>query len=252
MLSDVRFWKTIKYCLKYVSPIVKVLRLVDGDAKPAMRYIYEAMDRAKEQIANNFNKQLPKYERIWKIIDTRWDLQLHRPLHAAGYFLNPKFQYDESFSADTEVKIGLYTTIEKMFSDIETRVKVDQQLEKFKRGEGLFGISMATSTRDKKTTSATGSERNWSTFEHVHSKKRNRLEQQRLDALVFVKYKIQLELRQAKREKYGETYDPICLSDMESDDEWITEIEESCLSEDNSWMDVNECFDDDEGLASTS
>ncbi|XP_050222226.2 uncharacterized protein LOC126672323 [Mercurialis annua] len=55
MLSDVRFWKSVKYCLKCVSSIVKVLRLVDGDAKPAMWYIYEAMDRAKEQIANNFN-----------------------------------------------------------------------------------------------------------------------------------------------------------------------------------------------------
>ncbi|XP_050207472.1 uncharacterized protein LOC126656891 [Mercurialis annua] len=90
MLSDVRFWKSVKYCLKCVSPIVKVLRLVDGDAKLAMGYIYEVMDRAKEQIANNFNKQLTKYERVWKIIDTRWDLQLHMPLHAAGYFLNPK------------------------------------------------------------------------------------------------------------------------------------------------------------------
>ena len=55
------------------------------------------------------------------------------------------------------------------------------------------------------TCSATGCERNWSTFEHVHSKKRNRLEQQRLNALVFVKYNLQLELRQTKREERGET-----------------------------------------------
>jgi len=27
-----------------VIPLVKVLRLVDGDAKPLMPYIYEAMD----------------------------------------------------------------------------------------------------------------------------------------------------------------------------------------------------------------
>ncbi|XP_052187762.1 uncharacterized protein LOC127798293 [Diospyros lotus] len=90
LLSDDKFWKSIKYCLKCVSPLVKVLRLVDGDVKPAMGYIYEAMDRAKEKIAQNFNHQKIKYERIWNIIDTRWDLQLHRPLHAAGYFLNPK------------------------------------------------------------------------------------------------------------------------------------------------------------------
>ena len=98
------------------------------------------------------------------------------------------------------------------------------------------------------TCSATGYERNWSTFEHVHSKKRNRLEQQRLNALVFVKYNLQLELRQTKREERGETYDPICLSDMESDDEWVTEIEDPCLPQDNSWMDINECFEDDGGI----
>ena len=90
LLSDDKFWKSIKYCLKCVSPLVKILRLVDGDAKPTMGYIYEAMDRAKEQIAQNFNLQKSRYERIWNIIDLRWDLQLHRPLHATGYFLNPK------------------------------------------------------------------------------------------------------------------------------------------------------------------
>ena len=37
-------------------PLVKVLRFVDGDAKPAIGYIYEAMDRSKEQIQKNFNE----------------------------------------------------------------------------------------------------------------------------------------------------------------------------------------------------
>ena len=49
LLSNDKFWKSIKYCLKCVSPLVKVLRLVNGDAKSAMGYIYEAMEQAKEQ-----------------------------------------------------------------------------------------------------------------------------------------------------------------------------------------------------------
>ncbi|KAL6501599.1 hypothetical protein OROGR_026732 [Orobanche gracilis] len=194
-------------------------------------------------------------------------MQLHRPLHAAGYYLNPRFQYDDNFKADTEVKVGLYKTIERMYPNVETRIKIDEQLEKFRRVEGMFGMSMATATRDRKlpglwwesygeeckelqelairvlslTCSATGCDRNWSIFYLVHSKRRNRLEQQRLNALVFVKYNIQLELRQRKR---GDNYDPICLSDMESDDEWITEVEEPCLAGDTSWMDVHECFEE--------
>ena len=34
---------------------------------------------------------------------------------------------------------------------------------------------------------------------------------------------------------------------MKSDDEWITELEDPCLPKDNSWMDVHECFQVNEG-----
>jgi len=54
VLSDYRSRRSITYCLKCVTPLVKVSRLVDGDAKPIMPNIYEAMDKAKEQIAENF------------------------------------------------------------------------------------------------------------------------------------------------------------------------------------------------------
>ncbi|XP_061357381.1 uncharacterized protein LOC133301719 [Gastrolobium bilobum] len=273
LLTDSRFWKSIKYCLKCVTPLVNILRLVDGDSKPAMGYIYEAMDRAKEQIAKKFNRVESRYKDIWEIIDKRWDLQLHRPLHAAGYYLNPKFHYESNFNPDTEVQVGWYTTLENMCPDIITRIKIDAQLEKFSKAEGLFGNTLAIATRDKKqpalwwnsfgaeykelqtlairilslTCSATGCERNWSVFDQVHSKRRNRLEQQRLNDLVFVKYNLQLEMRQKEREKKGDTYDPICLSDLESDDEWIAEQEEPCLMDGDSWMDIQDSFNIEEG-----
>ena len=44
VLSDPKFWPTIKFCMKCVISLVKVLRLVDGGAKLAMCYIYEPMD----------------------------------------------------------------------------------------------------------------------------------------------------------------------------------------------------------------
>lgn len=128
--NDATFWPSIKYCMKCVLPLVKVLRLMDGDAKPAMGYIYEAMDRAKEEIAKNFDHVKIRYDKIWNFIDTRWNYQLHRPLHAAAYFLNPKFQYDPNFNVDQEVKHGLWTTIERMYPDLETRLTIHRQLEK--------------------------------------------------------------------------------------------------------------------------
>ena len=43
------FWARVEEVCAISEPLVKVLRLVDGD-KPAMGYLYEAMDRTKESI----------------------------------------------------------------------------------------------------------------------------------------------------------------------------------------------------------
>ena len=57
----------------------------------------------------------------------------------------------------------------------------------------------------------------------MHTKRRNRLKQQTLNDIVFVKYNLQLEMRQTVKEEKGDTYDLICLSDNGSNDEWISE-----------------------------
>jgi len=63
--------------------------MVDGD-RPAMGYIYEAMDLAKEAIKRRYIRdEEAKYMPLWDIIDARWDMKFHSPLHVARYFLNP-------------------------------------------------------------------------------------------------------------------------------------------------------------------
>ena len=46
---DLTFWARLEEVCAISEPLVKVLRLVDGE-NPAMGYLYEAMDRAKEAI----------------------------------------------------------------------------------------------------------------------------------------------------------------------------------------------------------
>ena len=53
-VMDNSLWKDIVTCLKASAPLVKVLRLVDSEEKPAMGFIYEAMESAKEKIKENF------------------------------------------------------------------------------------------------------------------------------------------------------------------------------------------------------
>ncbi|GAU37645.1 hypothetical protein TSUD_220710 [Trifolium subterraneum] len=86
VVLDKTLWKNIVICLRGATPLIKVLRLVDLDKKPATGLIYEAMDQAKEEIRKNLNgvkKRLCNYKPIWNIIDDRWDKMLHRLLHAA-------------------------------------------------------------------------------------------------------------------------------------------------------------------------
>ncbi|CAN1752549.1 hypothetical protein LINPERHAP1_LOCUS4793 [Linum perenne] len=45
------------------------------------------------------------------------------------------------------------------------------------------------------TASSSGCERNWSVFERIHTKRRNRLEHKRLSDLVFVHYNMRLQHR---------------------------------------------------------
>ena len=106
------FWNTNVFCLKVSSLLVRVLRLVDGEKKNLMEYIHEAMNRVKDTIVRSFNGNGEKYKQIFKIIDKRWKIQFHQPLHTAWYFLNPKFFYDKpEIEHDVKIMSDLYKCI---------------------------------------------------------------------------------------------------------------------------------------------
>lgn len=73
------FWSKTNDILKLFEPLVKVLRLVDGDEKPTMGFIYEAINRAKQSIQENSRY----YSQYHEIIDKRWRF-MHSDLHSAG------------------------------------------------------------------------------------------------------------------------------------------------------------------------
>ena len=71
------------------------------------------------------------------------------------------------------------------------------------------------------TCSASGCERNWSVFERIHTKKRNRLEQKRLNDLVFVQYNLRLRRNQLLNKRPDS--DPIVLEDIDPTSDWVVE-----------------------------
>lgn len=73
------FWSKAADIMKVFEPIVKVLKLVDGDEKPTMGFVYEAIDRAKLAIEKNCRY----HSHYTDIVDKRWHF-MHSDLHSAG------------------------------------------------------------------------------------------------------------------------------------------------------------------------
>lgn len=146
------FWNYVLDTLKFMGPLVKVLRLVDSEKRPAMGYIYEAMDRAKEAIEKSFKGNGEKYKEVFQIIEKRWACQLKHPLHAAGYFLNPEFFYAKpDMEFDESITSGLYKCIQRLIGDVEVQDKIMSELSLYKHAEGMFRNTMAIRSRTTKS-----------------------------------------------------------------------------------------------------
>uniref|UniRef100_A0A803QF45 Uncharacterized protein n=1 Tax=Cannabis sativa TaxID=3483 RepID=A0A803QF45_CANSA len=133
------------------SPLVEVLRLVDGDKEPTMGFLYNAMDKAKEKIANNLGGEEKDYKEIWEIIDEKWEFQLYRYLHAAAYYLNPRCHYAKDFSNHPEVKLGFFYCMDRLIPDPKEREKANLQCSIFHNKEGFFGFTQTKQTFEKRS-----------------------------------------------------------------------------------------------------
>ncbi|RDX87077.1 Nuclear pore complex protein NUP85, partial [Mucuna pruriens] len=118
------FWNDVVYALKAMGPIVRVLRLVDNEKRPAMSYIYEAMDRAKEAIQKAFNGEEENN-------------------------LNSEM--------DCEVLEGLYKCIDRLSENDEFLDHIHNKLSIYKRAGGMFGFPTALRKRTTMAPSKWGS-----------------------------------------------------------------------------------------------
>eukprot|EP00253_Pinus_taeda_P011703 PITA_11703 len=139
------------------------------------------------------------------------------------------------------------------------QLEVHRQATTFSNATGTFGKNLAKIAREadepaqwweafgghvpelqrfairilSQTCSETGCERNWSVFERIHKKKRNRLDQKWLNDLVYVQYNLRLRRNHLLNKRPDS--DPIVLEDIDPTSDWVVE---SCPTE----------FDPDEDL----
>ncbi|CAI8586277.1 unnamed protein product [Vicia faba] len=244
---DSGFWSKCVDVVKPTEPLVRVLRIVDSEDKPAMGILYKSIVKAREEMVRRFQRNKKKVDPYLKILDKRWDSQLRKNLHVIGYWLNPACRYnDVEFEKHTSTTSELLDVIEKHANgNSELQLKLTDEMRIFKDGELDFGRKSTVDERCivradqwwktygtctptlqrlgirilSQTCSASGCERNWSIFEHIHSKKRNRLEHQKLNDLVFVRYNLRLQNRKIR----NGSYDPINIEIIADHSSWVLE-----------------------------
>ncbi|CAN1317768.1 hypothetical protein LINPERPRIM_LOCUS30557 [Linum perenne] len=236
-----RFWTSVLTCLRAAIPLMKFLRLFDSDESPLMPFLYLELNQAMEKIKSYFSNIEKRYKLVLNIVEKRWNDQMSRPLHYVAYWLNIKVHLSANFNpTKKKLKLDLYDYVERLSKDRDESLTIMQQLDTFHHARGMFSSYESMQLLDRKhpadwwssfgddvpnlkkfairilsfTCCVSGCERNWSVFERVHSKKRNRLLQKKMNDIVYVMYNSKLLRRQAK--DIERVFDEI-----DSDDEWL-------------------------------
>ncbi|KAL4181181.1 hypothetical protein AMTRI_Chr12g235920 [Amborella trichopoda] len=198
------FWRGVKHAILVFLPLVKVLRLVDAD-KPSMGFIYDAMERAKNEIAENLGDDATK------------------PLHAAGYYLNPKFFYaDADIESKGVIMDGFNECPEKLVPDPNIQDKISiEELISYTCSLMSFGKDMALRRRNKDEPTQWW-RRHGSSAPNLQKMAMRILSLTttssgwKLNDLVFVR-----ENQRLKEKKKQPKKDPISSKDMENASDWL-------------------------------
>lgn len=149
LVKNPSFWASVANILKVTNPLIGVLHQINGSDAAPMGFLYDSMDRAKEEIKRNLGGDVARYEPFWIIIDDVWNFYLHSHLHSAGYYLNPSLFYSDDFFVDPEVTNGLVFCIVGMIEDQQHQQLVTLQLDAYRSAYGLFEEEMAIDQRSK-------------------------------------------------------------------------------------------------------
>ncbi|RWR95498.1 hypothetical protein CKAN_02484700 [Cinnamomum micranthum f. kanehirae] len=151
------FWKDVEHILKVSESLVTILRLLDSEDKPAMGYLYEALNRAKEVIQSSVDKQRREITKGFNAVVERLipdediqdiifkqcdDYEYSKYEFGTALAIRNRYDWWDQFGCDTPELQNL-------------AIRVLSQC-----------------------CSISGCERNLSIFGHIHSPKRNRLEHQ--------------------------------------------------------------------------
>ncbi|KAL4556044.1 hypothetical protein LXL04_038682 [Taraxacum kok-saghyz] len=207
-IKDEDFWDDIAHIVAVTKPIFYMVKFCDGEG-PKMTEIYERMDNMMGQIKeamtlrdNKFSIYYPEVEGIVRYLEK---------LSPGGMKTNPPNQ-------DKQVIVGVLKAFARISESEEEEKLLREQFASFHMKKGIYALAgtqadavtmdaidwwatYGAETPDladvakrvlSQPISSSSAERNWSTYSHIHSVKRNRLNGPRADKLVFIHSNIRL------------------------------------------------------------
>ena len=140
------FWKDVKLMLAVFEPLVKVLRLVDGDVKPSMGFLYGELLKAKREVKEAFGNVESRFKDCMAVIEKKMNGRLDSPLHLTAYLLNPHYSFtNPSIFDEPKMNEAFIACVEQFYYHDED--KQDQaaniELKKFQNREGAFSKKLA-------------------------------------------------------------------------------------------------------------
>ncbi|XP_026398212.1 uncharacterized protein LOC113293992 [Papaver somniferum] len=195
---------------------------------------------ARDQLEKNLSEDNDTWDIVKAVFDKRWKNNFNHPLHCAVYYLNPSIFYKipaQVMDNDTkyiEIKRELHAAMERLITNEDELELATTELRRYSDAYDDWwiiygGIDVPNLQKFairilSLTSSASPCERNWSTFQNLHSKKRNRIKQQKSNDSVFIQYNKKLQRRYKEISEYNDdekARDPIFLDDHDENDEWL-------------------------------
>lgn len=236
ILLDQQFWSSCSRILKVIRPLVAVLHLVDSEERHSMGYFYDAVEKARKGIILAFDNKGSDYQPYLEVID-RVREELHSPIHAAAYYLNPSAYYNSAFCITNVIQKGILDCIETLEINIMSQDNITRQKSFYEDALGDFSRPVAVRGREtlspatwwslyasdypdlqrfairilSQTCTLMASKRNLIMNDYIQTKQVNKLETERMKDLTFVHYNLHFMQRLAtcsgninlKRDKYA-------------------------------------------------
>lgn len=240
---DGLFWAHVREVLQFTKPIYSMTHFVDT-YNLVIGEVYEHMDSMLGEIKDIVQENDPNlYRMIHNCVCARCN-KLNVPLDALAYILMPEY-YSPSWlgqpapwggvrikpHTDPEVSKGYMETLDQLIPNKEECANLHLELGRYFNCTALFGSLHAMEDRDrfdaltwweanggmgllpklaKKVISQfvniSSAERCWSTYSFIRNVKRNKLNENQVESLVYVQYNLRLLSHYCDRAYEDPTY----------------------------------------------